>query len=100
MKGNITSKRSNIQIIGDILRLGGSGKTRMMYSANMSHAQMEKYLDFLLNRGFLEPVNGSRYNNGKGRIVYQVTEEGKNLLNNRNVAGIVIIEKMKLARIN
>ena len=39
-------RRSNIEIIGDMLRVGsnGAGKTEIMHSANMSYSQLQKYL--------------------------------------------------------
>lgn len=42
-------RRWEIQIIGDILRLGTARKTEIMYSANMSYSQLARYLDFLLD---------------------------------------------------
>ena len=43
-------RRSNIEIIADMLRVGesGAGKTEIMYSANMSYTQIQKYLDYLV----------------------------------------------------
>lgn len=72
------SKRSNIQIIGEILGLGESGKTRIMYTVNMSHGQMEKYLDYLQAEGFIEISNGN--GNGNGRVRYRPTAQGNQLL--------------------
>ena len=42
----MNQRRSNIEIIGDMLRVGenGAGKTEIMYSANMSYSQLQKYL--------------------------------------------------------
>ena len=47
-------RRSNIEIIGEMLRLGenGAGKTELMYGVNMSYTQIQKYLSFLINHGF------------------------------------------------
>ena len=70
-------RRSNIEIIGDMLRAGenGAGKTRIMYSANMSYSQIQKYLDFLMNQGFINKVDM-----GYPTATYQVTESGRKLL--------------------
>ena len=40
----MNKRRSNIEIIADMLRVGenGAGKTEIMYSANMSYAQIQK----------------------------------------------------------
>ena len=77
-------RRSNIEIIADMLRIGenGAGKTEIMYSANMSYAQIQKYLGFLLSHGFINKVKL-----GNPSVSYQVTEKGGELL--RNIDGIV-----------
>jgi predicted transcriptional regulator len=77
-------RRSNIEIIADMLRVGenGAGKTEIMYSANMSYAQIQKYLGFLLSHGFISKVKL-----GNPSVSYQVTEKGGELL--RNIDGIV-----------
>ena len=73
----INRRRSNIEIIADMLRAGenGAGKTRIMYSANMSYSQIQKYLDFLVNQGFISKVDV-----GYPTVTYQVTESGLELL--------------------
>ena len=67
-----------------MLRIGenGAGKTEIMYSANMSYAQIQKYLGFLLSHGFISKVKL-----GNPSVSYQVTEKGGELL--RNIEGIV-----------
>jgi predicted transcriptional regulator len=77
-------RRSNIEIIADMLRVGenGAGKTEIMYSANMSYAQIQKYLGFLLSHGFINKVKV-----GNPAVTYQVTDKGGELL--RNIDGIV-----------
>jgi predicted transcriptional regulator len=77
-------RRSNIEIIADMLRVGenGAGKTEIMYSANMSYAQIQKYLGFLLSHGFV-----NRVKLGNPSVSYQVTEKGGELL--RNIDSIV-----------
>ncbi|PJB49609.1 MAG: hypothetical protein CO103_04765, partial [Chloroflexi bacterium CG_4_9_14_3_um_filter_45_9] len=72
-------RRSNIEIIADMLRVGenGAGKTEIMYSANMSYAQIQKYLAFLLSHGFINKVEV-----GNPIVTYQVTEKGIELLRN------------------
>ena len=52
----IANRRSNIQIIADMLRLGEAGKTEIMYSANMSYFQLQKYLKFLLELKLIEEI--------------------------------------------
>lgn len=75
--GNVTKRRSNIEIIADMLRVGenGAGKTEIMYSANMSYAQIQKYLRFLLSHGLIHKVEV-----GNPVVTYQVTDKGLELL--------------------
>jgi predicted transcriptional regulator len=49
-------KRSDVAIALEILRLvrRGERKTRIMYGANLSYGMLTRYLDFLLERGFIE----------------------------------------------
>ena len=68
-------RRSNIEVIADILRLGEAGKTEIMYSANMSYFQLKKYLDFLLQLGLIDKVTV-----GNPVITYKVTNKGLKLL--------------------
>jgi len=82
----MNQRRSNIEIIADMLKVGenGAGKTEIMYSANMSYTQIQKYLGFLLSRGFINKVEV-----GNPVVTYQVTEKGGELL--RNISTIVEI---------
>jgi len=75
-------RRSNIEIIADMLRVGenGAGKTEIMYSANMSYAQIQRYLSFLLSHGFINKVKV-----GNPAVTYQVTDKGGELLKNINI---------------
>jgi predicted transcriptional regulator len=79
--GIMNRRRSNIEIIADMLRVGenGAGKTEIMYSANMSYAQVQKYLGFLLSHGFINKVKV-----GNPAVTYQVTDKGGELLKNIN----------------
>ena len=75
----VNRRRSNIEIIADMLRVGenGAGKTEIMYSANMSYTQIQKYLGFLLSQGFINKVEV-----GNPVVTYKVTEKGIELLRN------------------
>lgn len=70
-------RRSNIEIIGDMLRVGenGAGKTEIMYSVNMSYSQIQKYLAFLIGHSFIDKVEV-----GNPVVTYQVTDKGRGLL--------------------
>jgi len=75
--GKMGRRRSNIEIIADMLRVGenGAGKTEIMYTANMSFSQIQRYLDYLVNQGFVNKVNMDNT-----MVAYQVTESGFKLL--------------------
>jgi predicted transcriptional regulator len=70
-------RRSNIEIIADMLRIGenGAGKTEIMYTANMSYSQIQKYLKYLVDQGFINKVNVD-----DTMVAYQVTDSGLKLL--------------------
>jgi len=70
-------QHSDIEIIADMLRVGenGAGKTEVMYTADMSYHQIQKYLEYLINQGFINKVNLDNT-----VIAYQVTESGLKLL--------------------
>ena len=61
----------------DMLKIGenGAGKTKLMYSANMSYAQIQKYLGFLISHGIIDKVEV-----GNPSVTYHVTEKGRSLL--------------------
>ena len=73
----INHRRSNLEIIADMLRVGenGAGKTEIMYGSNMSYSQLQKYLNFLVSQGFITKVKV-----GNPSVTYQVTESGLKLL--------------------
>ena len=77
----ISRRRSHIEIIAEMLTIGenGAGKTEIMYSANMSYSQIQKYLGFLMSQGFIDKVKV-----GNPAVTYQVTDSGLKLLNSIN----------------
>ena len=81
-------RRSNIEVIADMLRLGEAGKTEIMYSANMSYFQLQKYLNFLLQLGLITKVTL-----GNPSVTYRVTEKGLRLL--RNIDSILEVLELK-----
>lgn len=80
----LNQRRSNIEIIAEMLRVGenGAGKTELMYSANMSYAQIQKYLGFLISQNLIDRVEV-----GNPSVKYQVTDKGLKLL--RSIEGII-----------
>ncbi len=81
-------RRSSIEVIADMLRLGEAGKTEIMYSANMSYFQLQKYLNFLLNLGLITKVKL-----GNPSVTYRVTRKGLKLL--RQIDGILEMLELK-----
>ncbi len=81
-------RRSSIQVIADILRLGEAGKTEIMYSANMSYFQLQKYLKFLLELKLIDRVMI-----GNPVVTYRVTRKGLKLL--RHIDDILEILEFK-----
>ncbi|MDD2251779.1 MAG: winged helix-turn-helix domain-containing protein [Dehalococcoidales bacterium] len=71
----LDKRRSSLEIIADMLRLGEAGKTEIMYSVNMSYFQLQKYLKFLLERGLIDRVAL-----GNPSITYRVTRKGLEVL--------------------
>ena len=73
----VNRRRSDIEIIADMLKVGenGAGKTEIMYSANMSYSQIQKYLGYLVAHGFIDKIKM-----GNPSVTYQVTENGLRLL--------------------
>ena len=91
----INQRRSNIEIIADMLKVGenGAGKTEIMYSANMSYSQIQKYLGFLISQGFIDKIKV-----GNPSVTYRVTGSGLKLLNSinkvREILGLVDDEEL------
>ncbi|MFC2047764.1 winged helix-turn-helix domain-containing protein [Chloroflexota bacterium] len=77
----VNRRRSNIEIIAEMLKVGenGAGKTKIMYNANLSYTQIQKYLGFLTAQGFIDKMEM-----GNPSVTYQVTESGLKLLESIN----------------
>ena len=73
-----TANRTRVEIIASILKVASNGalKTHIMYRANLSHRQLEKYLAFLEERGLLvQTADGDT-----GGRTYEITEKGCDFL--------------------
>ena len=68
-------RRSSLEIIADMLRLGEAGKTEIMYSVNMSYFQLQRYLSFLMGRGLIDKIKL-----GNPSVTYRVTKKGLKVL--------------------
>jgi len=66
--------RSRIEILASILDVAHNGalKTHIMYKANLSHRQLEKYLGFLMQNAMILKVTDEKY----GGTMYRVAEKG------------------------
>ena len=74
------TRRSEIEIIGEILKLTrrGAKKTEILYQGNLSYAQLQTYLAFLLDKDILEEHTVQE---GNGfATMYKSTAKGKDLL--------------------
>jgi len=73
----VNQRRSDIEIIADMLKVGenGAGKTQIMYGANMSYRQIQKYLGYLVGAGYIDKMKM-----GNPSVTYQVTDSGLKLL--------------------
>lgn len=71
-----SKRRDKLGIIAEILEIARSGtlKTQIMYKANLSFAQLNEYLKFMLEIGLLEKLNAT------GKEVYIATEKGLDFL--------------------
>jgi len=76
-KNDTSRRRDRLGIIAEILEIakGGTLKTQIMYRANLSFAQLNDYLKFMLKIGLINKFRAS----GKG--VYSATEKGVDFLN-------------------
>ena len=66
--------------MASILRVAttADSKTHIMYKANLSHRQVDRYLDFLLEKGFLRVVAVERHS--RATKVFGTTEKGVSFL--------------------
>ena len=67
-----SGRRDRLEIIADILEVAKEGqlKTRILYDGNLSFAQLNDYLAFMLKNGFLE------VNNDNEERIYRTTNRG------------------------
>jgi predicted transcriptional regulator len=72
------ARRDRLYIMGEILETArdGSLKTQIMYRANLSFAQLNEYLSFLLEVGLLKETSDD------GKAIYRTTRKGVRFLQN------------------
>ena len=85
--------RSRTEIVSMILDAanGGATKTRIMYKALLSYAQLKEYLSVLIENNLLEYLEGVQ--------TYKTTEKGFNLLKMHNEIGELLQSPMRESRI-
>ena len=73
--------RSRTEIVSMILEAanGGATKTKIMYKAFLSYAQLKEYLSVLIENNLIEYLEGTQ--------IYKTTEKGFNLLKMHNEIG-------------
>ncbi|HEU5461555.1 MAG TPA: winged helix-turn-helix domain-containing protein [Nitrososphaeraceae archaeon] len=81
--------RSRTEIVSMILEAanGGATKTKIMYKAFLSYAQLREYLSVLIENNLLEYLEGNQK--------YKTTEKGLNLLKMHNEMGELLQTKVK-----
>jgi predicted transcriptional regulator len=85
--------RSRTEIVSMILEAanGGATKTRIMYKAFLSYAQLREYLSVLMENNLLEYLEGTQ--------TYKTTEKGFNLLRMHNEIGELLQTPIRESRI-
>ena len=76
---SLGSMRSRVDIMAAILgeALGDAGKTRIMYQCNLSHRQLQRYLELLLSMGLLRSF--SRTDRREAEL-FETTRKGEAFL--------------------
>ena len=84
--------RSRTEIVAMILEAanGGATKTKIMYKAFLSYAQLREYLSVLIENNLLEYIEGSQ--------TYKTTEKGLNFLKMHNEIGELLQTSAKEQR--
>ena len=85
--------RSRTEIVSMVLEAadGGATKTRIMYKAFLSFAQLREYLSLLIENNLLEYLEGAQ--------TYKTTEKGFNLLKMHNEIGELLQTPVRESRI-
>ena len=75
-KNDASKRRDKLSIIAEILEIAKEGtlKTQIMYKANLSFAQLNDYLKFMLKNDLLRKFRAN------GKDVYTTTEKGIDFL--------------------
>ena len=65
------NRRGKFEIIAEMLSIAKSevGKTALLYGANLNHSRVNRYLDLLKQKGFIQKIHRSA-------TKYKTTEKG------------------------
>jgi predicted transcriptional regulator len=76
LKQTVSKRRDKLSIMAEILEIAKPGtlKTQIMYKANLSFAQLNEYLRFMLKTRLLNKFNAN------GKDVYGSTKKGEDFL--------------------
>jgi len=88
-------RRDRLYIIAEVLAIAKDGtlKTQIMYRANLSFAQLNEYLSFLLKIGLLEKMTKDE------KMVYKTTQKGiKYLENYEEISNLLCKEEKNVQR--
>ena len=85
--------RSRTEIVSMILEAanGGATKTKIMYKAFLSYAQLKEYLSVLIENNLIEYLEGVQ--------TYKTTEKGFNFLKMHNEIGELLQTSIRESRI-
>lgn len=61
------------------LSIDGAGTTKLIYECNLNYSQFRKYIDYLVDEGFLQ--KNTKGNRRKNHEAYQATNKGIEFLN-------------------
>jgi len=80
----VNNRRSEMEIIAEILTLtqNGAKKTEILYKGYLSYNQLNKYINFLIEKDILSEKNVQ--NNGSSSKFYFVTNRGNEFLKDIN----------------
>jgi len=83
------TKRSKFETMNTILQLctQTTKKTHIMYKANLSHQQLEKYLSTVTQADLLAPAEGGYLTTTKGRIFLDKFRELTDVVEDGNMSG-------------
>jgi predicted transcriptional regulator len=89
-------RRERHEIVAEILSVAvdGKRKTHIMYRAKLSYTQVNEYLPWLVEKGFLENMKGGKM--GQRASIYRTTPRGLMFLENLKSIGKLLARDKNL----